>query len=699
MTPGVPAFIPRWRPRAVLIAWLAWLIAAAWLCAPPLLWHFDYARNSHPGLYWVLAAALILSAFFVPAAYQLVRKKRLWRYEPLLLGSFCAAGLLFYEPLATLVVVWIVVAAYGLGRFCRERLALEVRSPVSDVALSTGIGLGALTCALFVIGLLGGYRAWVFVILLAGLPILFRRQAGKLWPALRQAHAAWSGTEELRGPLISVVVVVAAVFLVCAMMAVLAPSIAFDSLRFHLPLVEHYAATGALAPITLEPYSYYPQGVEVLMTPACVLGGQAAARMLHSVFFLLALLAVLAIARECGIGRAGAVTGCVFIASIPFIHWTGGNIKNDLAVAFYQLAGLLAYFCWRRSGNFAWIQAGVFFAAMSAGVKHTALFGLVPLTMLYLYAAWRQPGRLRAIGSLGAVFVLFGLMWFARTWVLTGNPVYPSNVSEPVEVRAVRQDRTIEYKLWMYLLWPWRVHFHGQQHFHSVTPNPLGVSLVVLLPVWLIMRRRRRSRAERVCYFFVAVFLIYWCNFWPTPRYAIAPLALLFLFTGARLTALYHSSGRWMRASAHLAASFCFLFAMCVTFIIEVNAPQLRFFAKKLDRAGYLRETLLTYRSLESLKGRAGPDEMIFAVNNCSRAYAPFPARFGCTYERPDSRGFGKIEQSLAARDYRYLILPEGPEYQPVLQTQSSRKQLERTFSDGVFAVYEMTPPPETAKE
>lgn len=699
MTPDSPPFVPRWSNRITLLAWLAWLIVAAWLCVPPLLWHFDYARNSHPQLYLPLIAGLVACSFVIPAAYQFIRRKRIWRCELLLLSGFCAAGLLFYQPLATLVIIWIVVAAYALGRFCRERLALEVSSPAADIALSVGIGLGALTCALFVIGLLGGYRGWVFIVLLGGPSILFRRQAGKLWVALRQAQATWSGADELRSPLISIVVVVTAIILACAMMVVLAPNITFDPLRFHLPLAQHYVTAGALTPISVEPYSYYPQGVEVLIALAFALGGQPAAQMLPPVFFVLALLVVIAIARECGIGRIGTVTGAALIATVPFIHWTGSGMKNDMAVAFYQLAGLLVYFRWRSSGNFNWIRVGVFFAAMSAGVKHPAVFGVIPLAMLYAHAAWRQPRRVRAAASLGAVFALFGLMWFARTWVLTGNPVYPANADQMVTVRAVRPDRSTEDKFRLYAAWPWYVHFQGERLFHSVTPNPMGMFLVVSLPLWLILRRRRRSRAERVCYFFVAVFLLYWCNFYLTPRYAIAALALLLLFGGARLAALEGASGKWMRASARLAVSFCFLFSLTVMFILEVNAPQFRLFAKKLDGEGYLSEALLTYPSLEYLKGRAGPNDLVYSLRNCSRAYAPYPDRFVCAYHRSSSEGFERAEQNLAARDYRYMILPEGPDYQPVLETQLQKRRVEHLFSDENFAVYELMQPKQKAGE
>ena len=372
-------------------------------------------------------------------------------------------------------------------------------------------------------------------------------------------------------------------------------------------------------------------------------------------------------------------------------------MKNDLAVAFYQLASLLTFLSWRKTGNFKWIQMGVFFAAMSAGVKHTALFGIIPLALLFLYAVWRQPRRMRAAISLGAVFVVFGLMWLARTWVLTGNPVYPSNTDTTVNVMALNPESHDGFEI--YAIWPWHLHFQGRGHFHSFTQNPLGMTLVVILPVWLILRRVRCSRAERACYFFIAVFLLYWCNFFLVLRYAIAPFALLFLFAGARLSILHEASGKWIQASARLAASFCLLFALTVTVILEVNAPQFRYFTMNLDKEGFLREALLTYPSLEFLKGRAGPNDLVLGYDNCSRAYAPFPGQFSCSGENRFFTASEVLRRNLRALDYKYLILPDTPEFQAILAEVSSGQQSAQVFSDGVFAVHELTSLTETVKQ
>ena len=127
--------VPRFSSRTCLTLWLGWLAVAAALCVPPLLWHFDYANAGHPRLYWLFVGALLAAALIVPPLYQSLRRKRLWRYEPLLLSAFAVAALLFYEPRATLVTAWIFLAAYGTGRFLRERLRAEVDSAAAEIAI------------------------------------------------------------------------------------------------------------------------------------------------------------------------------------------------------------------------------------------------------------------------------------------------------------------------------------------------------------------------------------------------------------------------------------------------------------------------------------------------------------------------------------------------------------------------------------
>ena len=212
------------------------------------------------------------------------------------------------------------------------------------------------------------------------------------------------------------------VFAVFSLVVSLAPSISVDAMRDHLPDVVRFLNSGGLGPVPATDYTYHPKANEVLLTLAWALGEEPAARLVNPGFFVLTLLAAFAVGRACGLARADAMLGVIVVATIPFLHWTGSIIKNDLHVAFLQLGSLLAYFRSRREDERRWLLLGVFLLASSMGVKHTAAFVALPIGLLYLSVTWRRP---RLLAQLALVSILFGAHWHMLTFARTGNPAHP----------------------------------------------------------------------------------------------------------------------------------------------------------------------------------------------------------------------------------------------------------------------------------
>ncbi len=693
---GLGDYSLRWSRRRTRLIWIAWLIVSFAVSLSLVVWHLNYAAKSHPGLFPLFTGLLVSVAFFLPLLYQFVRRRRLWRWEPLLFAVFAAAILLCYEPLATVVAGWIFVAAYAGGRFTREHLDLPASSPVSELLLSSGIGFGLLLCLLTVLGVVGGFHVWAFLGLLAFPCLVFHRQVRGLARTLRALGAGWSSNTDFRQPLPALFVVIGGVLLVCTLMVVLAPSITFDPLKFHLPLAQHYAATGHLSPLASEWYGYNPQGFEILLALAWSLAGQAGAQMIAPVFFLLALIALYAIGRECEFSPRAAFAACIFTASIPFIHWTGTVPKNDLGVAFFHLAGLYAFLRWRATGNFRWIHLGVFFAAISMNFKHPAALGVLALGILYAYAAWRQPHRIRAMASCAAIFVLFASFWPVRTYWLTGDPIFPNNVVHPIRYSRQPGIPLFQARIRRSLLWPLSMQFAGRYTFQSFTKNPVGVYFLLFLPVWGLLRRRR-SAVSRACGVFIIVYLLGCAISLPILRFAIAPLAVLAMFTAARLESWYSSGVRFERWTLHLTAAFSLMFALCVILILEVNAPQFQLFSNRIDKTQYLRQALFTYPSLENLRHRVKKGDPVLGIGNCSRLYAPNPNRFYCIPAFSTSLGLEIIRRAVTRVNHRYVILPVDPYFDQALGlfAEMGRRPF-LIYNDGHFRTYKMLAPMKT---
>ncbi|HUJ22586.1 MAG TPA: glycosyltransferase family 39 protein [Bryobacteraceae bacterium] len=665
--------------RRASTLWILWLAGAIAATLPLGIWHVQYFR--HPGARFLplLLLALGISAAAVPL-YHKLRQRGLWRYEPAILTALPLAAALIYQMRATGVALWVFLSAFAAGHFVLRRVRLNTENPLEEMTLAAGIGLGVLACAGFGLGLAGGYHAWAVAALLAGVCLVFRREIPALGSTCRRIHLSWAENSEVRSGLGTLLVVFAVVFTICGTMVMLAPSLAFDVLRYHLAEVEAYSAQHALRVLPFNDFCYYPQNVEVIMTLGYSLGGQAAAQMAPPLFFILTLLLVYLLARRCGATRLGGLAGMVFAGTLPFTHWTGSVAKNDLALAFYVLAALYAYLRWEESANFSWIGLGVFFFAMGAGVKLVAVYAAPALALLYGRAVWKQPGRVKALAGLAAVFAVCGLFWPARTYVLTGNPVYPWSMGRAVSghTPAARSGwRVLEY-----LQLPWNIQFHGQRYFESLLPNPLGVIFVLFVPVWLMVRQKRAYRAERVCLLFAAMYLLYWSSSVNTLRFAIAPVALLAALTGSRLAALYHSAGPWLKGFQLGASAYALLVALLAAMIVEINAPQFRLFAGKLDRAGYLREALVTYPSLDYLNTHASPGERVLGVMNCSAAYAPDPASFDCIYPLSEVVDWHAVAQRVEGDHFRFVVAPSG----------SAEKWIapgaEKIYRDPAFSVY-----------
>jgi hypothetical protein len=94
---------------------------------------------------------------------------------------------------------------------------------------------------------------------------------------------------------------------ICFLMVTLAPTITFDALKVHLPSIHQYASSHAIFPIREIDYSYFPQGAEVLWTLAYELAGQPGAQLSSALFFVLFLIVIFRLARECGADPRGSL--------------------------------------------------------------------------------------------------------------------------------------------------------------------------------------------------------------------------------------------------------------------------------------------------------------------------------------------------------------------------------------------------------
>jgi hypothetical protein len=668
--------------------WLVWAAIAVVLTSGIVRWHVEYFRSPGPQFYraaWIGLPLLAVGAL----AWARLRTGWLWRYELAAIAAIPVAAALLREPRATLVIAALLAACYCAGRALCELCGWNTDAPATDLLFSTASGFALLITALFVSGLARIWYPWFFALLLLA-PLLifgiFGRNLLRLINVLRAIFRRWGQLEDLRRPVAGMLIPFAAILAACTTVLMLAPTLSWDAMKEHLPLAQYYLQVHALDPKPDLIYSFFPQATESIFALAWALGGQTAAQCIAPLFFALSLLAVWILARDCGADADEAWTGVVLAASLPVLHWAVSVPKNDAGVTFFLLCSLVAAVRYRATSEFKWVQAGVLFLACAFANKDLALLGAVPLGCVFLYAAWRQPRRLRAFASLAAIFAIVALTWAVRRFVLTGNPIFPFVPGQSI-VSGWPPDPSFRGTILRMLRLPWDLHFHGHDFSETVLIAPLGIAFLFFWPVWLFTRRP--NRAERLCLWFAITAFLLWGWRSPYVRYAVTPLAVVALLTGVRLARFWRTSPLLTRASLAAACLWVLIPAMCATMIIEINAPQLRYVAGAIGRDDYLNQALNTHRSLAWLRDHTMPNERILGLENCSDVYAPeFPRyRSNCGFGPWTAAG---VENQLRTESFDWLVAPPGDREADLAAARATGRVAQEMYRDPDFVIYRL---------
>ncbi len=219
------------------------------------------------------------------------------------------------------------------------------------------------------------------------------------------------------------------------------PTYDYDVLTYHLVFPARWLQDAAITIIPTwfgDPApAYTPSSTEVWYASLmCCTGDDRLARGGQVAFWLQWLLAAYVAARALGVRRGVASGACLALAAVPSLQAQATSAMVDVALAAHLTT--VAGFALRggRSHRPADLVGLILAVGLLLGTKFIAVVFLVSLIPLVAWSALRfgqsrTPPTGRAL-AVAAIFVAAwcGGFWYARNWIVTGNPVYP------LEVRA-----------------------------------------------------------------------------------------------------------------------------------------------------------------------------------------------------------------------------------------------------------------------
>jgi len=227
--------------------------------------------------------------------------------------------------------------------------------------------------------------------------------------------------------------------------ALLNPQYDFDVLYYHLFVPAQWAQSGriSIVPIGFGEFapSYYPYATELYYLSLLIpMGNDHLARGGQILFYVELMAAAVALGRELRMKPAARIAAAGCVALTPALAWQAGTANVDLAFTAHLVAVVLFSIRLARRPS-AGDAAGLILAiGLSIGTKMLAfpfLLALSPLWARAVASAVRrarrhtrlQPSELASISAsvIGAAWI--GGFWYVRNWLVTGNPLYPLQVS------------------------------------------------------------------------------------------------------------------------------------------------------------------------------------------------------------------------------------------------------------------------------
>ncbi len=312
----------------------------------------------------------------------------------------------------------VMVAFLGLGAPLVRRLMPQTsRTDERLAAIAVGAGLSAVL--VFVLGLAGVMSrpvagAWLGLgLALAAVELVHRP------PRLPAAPSGWVGVAAL---------VVIALTLAAIIPMLAAPAATTDELEYHLLVPKAYLALGRIEVLPGFLESNYPSLMEYLYMLVLPLAGPVACKGLHFWFGLALLVAIARLAARVAPEGSRVLAPALYI-SMPVAALVLGWAWNDatfVLLLMLMFHGIVDYHLEDPAARRAavLVQAGVM-AGLASWTKYTFVMVALALVPVAVAGVLRWRWRLRHLLAFAVPVGLISMLWLAKNWAFTGNPVFP----------------------------------------------------------------------------------------------------------------------------------------------------------------------------------------------------------------------------------------------------------------------------------
>lgn len=568
-------------------------------------------------------------------------------------------------------LTWLL--ATDLGSAVVRRLLPESRA---QTLLGAALGYALIGMACGALAIVHAVDVRVFCLLFA-LALLARCRTYLRWLRNMPQRASEAWTRARGADMLSKFALAAtALGFIIAFCAGALPAVWWDPIAYHLPVVALGLAHKTLSFDAGMTQTGFPLLAESAALPAYAFAGTAGAA-------LATLGAGIVLALLCGelaetVAAGAGVLATALVSTSALWLWLAPSFYVDVPFALFALAALAAPFLARTS--LPNVSLGLLcgaFAGAAAATKYPGLFVACVALALLLMVSTRRAAQI-ATFALG--FCLVALGWYLRSFVLTGDPIYPFLSSVLAHANAAQASQSNQNVVqWFhgvtphfcgggisvvdFVLLPWRMLTAPKMYCGD--PGyalRLGIVLFALGP--LVFRRLRPFALTTValtCFWFITA------QQW---RFLVAAVCLFAVVVAATTMMIGRRSGQLLGAilvALGIVGALAQVVPLMIADASNSLVPAARYMAGRESGPDYLRHRLESYAASEWLAKR-DPDAGVFALDDVRDYYfgtnvawgnSPYPGGWRLNWsDSPQAR-----YRKLAASGYRYMVVNDNPAY------------------------------------
>lgn len=509
------------------------------------------------------------------------------------------------NPLLALPIsILLILVATGFGRRLLSLLKVKAASALEECVFGAGLGLGVLAYLILGIGLVHALYPWILLLLVFSMALVSMRQIADTILDLRRGIRQLKTRPRLSS--ITIGLSIGALGVVVLIRSLAPPSgLDWDALAYHLAVPKMYLAHHRIFYVPFMSHSNFPFLIEMLYTLGLAFGSIGAAKLFHFAAYALSAVAVYSMCGRHLNRTIGAVAALIFV-SVPVVMWEAGNAYSDIATALYLTLAVYAVLNWEQTRAGDWLAVAGIMCGFALGTK---VLALAPIAALCLWVLVASRG-LKASLVIGGLALIIGSPWYIKSWVYTGNPVYPFlynifggrywSQSAAEAYRNAQLAFGMGRGLRELLMLPWNLTVNGAYFFDE--PNPaapklfslIGPAFLGLIPLHLLAGRGSRIIAKLG--FVCAVYVLTWFFLMQQARYLIGILPLLSIIVASGLDAARSN----LRLTRHFANGFlvlCVLLSLVTGYAIARPCVRVALGIEPADQ--YLSRTLDSYDAQE----------------------------------------------------------------------------------------------------